>query len=115
MDNMISELKNEDILDFLMTSEFEDDFKPEELKYFLFKWRYFYRLLHSKFKLSKDEFETLNREKEEILTKYDRIIEELKIKIGEKDAVINKMKSRKLTFKERLKGEIIQKDENNRI
>ena len=43
---MISELKDDEILDFLMTSDFEDDYSPSELKYLLIKWRYFYRLLH---------------------------------------------------------------------
>jgi len=40
----ISELSDEDVLNFLMTSEFTDDYSPTELKYLLVKWRYFYRL-----------------------------------------------------------------------
>jgi hypothetical protein len=36
---MISELQDDEILDFLMTSELEDDYKPEELKYLLIKFR----------------------------------------------------------------------------
>ena len=38
---MISELTDEEILDFLMTSDFEDSYSPDELKYLLLKWRYF--------------------------------------------------------------------------
>jgi hypothetical protein len=34
---MISELKDDEILEFLMTSEFEDDYSPTELKYLLVK------------------------------------------------------------------------------
>ena len=45
---MISELKDEEIMEFLMTSEFEDDYKPEELKYLLVKFRYFYRTLYQR-------------------------------------------------------------------
>ena len=46
---MISELTDEEILDFLMTSDFEDSYSPEELKYLLLKWRYFYRLHQGRF------------------------------------------------------------------
>ena len=45
---MISELKDEEILEFLMTSEFEGDYSPVELKYLLIKWRYFYRLVNGR-------------------------------------------------------------------
>ena len=51
----IKELTDTDILDFLMTSEFEDNYSPEELKYLLTKWRYFYRLSHGKYNRLKDE------------------------------------------------------------
>ena len=54
---MISELKDDEIMDFLMTSEFTDDYKPEELKYLLHKWRYFYRLLNGKHERVKSDSE----------------------------------------------------------
>ena len=37
---MISELNDEEILDFLMNSDFDGDFKPEEFRYLLHKWKY---------------------------------------------------------------------------
>jgi dTDP-4-amino-4,6-dideoxygalactose transaminase len=45
---MISELNDDEILEFLMTSDFEGDYKPGEFRYLLNKWRYFYRILHSR-------------------------------------------------------------------
>ena len=45
---MISELKDDEILEFLMTSDFEGDYSPTELKYLLTKWRYFYRILNGR-------------------------------------------------------------------
>ena len=39
----IKKLTNDETLDFLMTSEFENNHSPDELKYLLVKWRYFYR------------------------------------------------------------------------
>ncbi len=54
---MISELKDDEILEFLMTSEFEDDYSPSELKYLLVKWRYFYRLKHGNLERISVDFE----------------------------------------------------------
>ena len=98
---MISELTDEEILDFLMTSEFENEYKDEEFKYLLFKWRYFYRLLHGKVDLIKTDknFEIVGLKSE---------IERLKTLNNE----ILMLKNRKLTLRERLSGKIIQKNEN---
>ena len=46
---MISELKDDEILEFLMTSEFEGDYSPVELKYLLIKKHYY--LISSKIML----------------------------------------------------------------
>ena len=54
---MISELKDDEILEFLMTSEFEDDYSPTELKYLLIKWRYFYRLKQGNLERKTVDFE----------------------------------------------------------
>jgi len=53
----IKELEDIDILDFLMTSEFEENYSPEEFRYLLNKWRYFYRLSNGKFNRLKDDNE----------------------------------------------------------
>ena len=98
---MISELTDEEILDFLMTSDFENEYKNEEFKYLLFKWRYFYRLLHGKVDLIKTdknfEIEGLKSEIERLKTLNNEIL---------------MLKNRKLTLRERLSGKIIQKNEN---
>ena len=52
----IKELLDDEILDFLMTSEFEDNYSPDELKYLLQKWRYFYRLFNGKVERYKSHF-----------------------------------------------------------
>lgn len=109
---MISELTDEEILDFLMTSDFENEYKNEEFKYLLFKWRYFYRLLHGKVDLIKtdknfeieglkSEIERLKTLNNEILTKNAKQVDEILM-----------LKNRKLTLRERLSGKIIQKNEN---
>ncbi len=39
---MISELSDEEILDFLMTSDFEGDYKPEELNIYFINGEIFF-------------------------------------------------------------------------
>ena len=107
---MISELRDEEILDFLMTSEFEGDYSPEELKYLLIKWRYFYRLINGR-------LERVLTDNEGDIKKLNSNIETLNNKINNllvdntnKDNLIVSMKDRKLTLKERLSGRIINGD-----
>ena len=109
---MISELKDEEIMDFLMTSEFEDDYKPEELKYLLLKFRNFYRTLHGRHELVKSDSEFSIKKMEEESESKDNEILRLKSQIANKEDIIHSLKNRKLTFKERFSGKIIMKDED---
>jgi len=112
---MISELKDDEIMDFLMTSDFEDDYKPEELKYLLHKWRYFYRLLHgSSERFKSDATFEIAKLKEEVDFKGKKE-QGLLIQITDKQNIIDSLKNRKLTFKERISGKITLKDEDSRI
>lgn len=111
---MISELKDDDILDFLMTSDFEGDYSPEELKYLLTKWRYFYRVLHG----SHERFKTDNEgDVRTLKTEVENLKNQLtstQINNVEKDTIIDSMKKRKLTWKERFSGQIIIKTDENK-
>lgn len=109
---MISELKDDEILDFLMTSDLEGDYKPDELKYLIIKWRYFYRVLHSKYEYIKSENDLIQQQKDTSVDFLQNQINIIKSQLMEKDDIINELKQRKLTFKERLSGKIIHKDEN---
>jgi len=110
---MISELKDDEILEFLMTSDFEGDYSPTELKYLLTKWRYFYRILNGRSDRDVQKLEgDLQTIENQIKTK-DLQIENLKNEIINKDDIITTMKNRNLTFKERWSGKIIlNKNEN---
>lgn len=109
---MISELKDDEIMEFLMTSDFEGDYKPEELKYLLVKWRYFYRILFGRYELIKTDSQQENKILSENNDALKKEIQKLKAEIADKDNLINSLKNRKLTFKERFSGKIINKDEN---
>jgi hypothetical protein len=104
----IKKLPNDEILDFLMTSEFENNYSPDELKYLLLKWRYFYRLLYGRYEriktdsigeieMMKNSLDLLNLEKSKLF-----------IEIQNKDSEIRSIKNKKLTWKERIKGRIIE-------
>ena len=110
---MISELKDDEILEFLMTSDFEGDYSPTELKYLLTKWRYFYRILNGRSDRDVQKLEgDLQTIENQIKTK-DLQIGNLKNEIINKDDIIATMKNRNLTFKERWSGKIIlNKNEN---
>ena len=103
---MISELTEEEILDFLMTSDFESEFKPDELKYLLLKWRYFYRVIHGKHDLLKTDSSYDISKLEEKIKFLEKEIASLQTMLTNKSDEINQIKTRKLSLLERLKGKI---------
>ena len=110
---MISELKDDEILEFLMTSDFEGDYSPTELKYLLTKWRYFYRILNGRSDRDVQKLEGDVQKLESKVKSNDLQIENLKKEIINKDDIITTMKNRNLTFKERWSGKIILKENEN--
>jgi hypothetical protein len=111
---MISELNDEEILDFLMTSDFEQEYKPEELKYLLLKWRYFYRILNGRSELYKTNKESeISHLDEEIKMLKSQILDQ-QFKLSEKENQISSLKSRKLSLKERISGKIITKEDESK-
>jgi uncharacterized coiled-coil protein SlyX len=110
---MISELKDDEILEFLMTSDFEDDYSPTELKYLLVKWRYFYRLKNGAMERISVDLEGKIRELEEKVKTQERERTNLQIQLADSQNIIHSMKNRNLTFKERWSGKIILKENEN--
>ena len=111
---MISELNDEQILDLLMTSEFEVDLSPTEFKFLLRKWRYIYRLLHGRLERDKDDFEFKIKNLEVNIHSMNEDNYKLLVENAKKDDFIDQMKNRKLSFKERLTGKIITKEDENK-
>jgi hypothetical protein len=111
----ISELNDEDVLNFLMTSEFtEGDYSPAEFRYLLTKWRYFHRYFQGRNEQTKMSLEdTIKRLQEELEVakkgEYD-----VQVKVADKDNLINSLKSRDLTWKERFSGKIILTEDESK-
>jgi hypothetical protein len=111
---MISEIKDYEMLEFLMTSDFEQEYKPDEFRYLLLKWRYFYRILHGKYEINKTD---LNHKikiiSDDLKLKENMLINSQKESVTLKDE-IHFIKNRKLSLKERLTGKIIIKEDENK-
>lgn len=109
----IKELSDDEILNFLMTSDFDDNYSPDELKYLLQKWKYFYRIFNGRYeRLKIDNISDIDTLKSQIEV-LNNSITSLQIQVADKDNIINSLENRKLTWKERLTGKIItEKNEN---
>lgn len=103
---MISELNDQDLVEFLMTTDYEQEYNPEELKYMLLKFRNFYRVLYSKYNHLSDDKDVESNKYNDEIEFYKNQIDILKKDIIKLDDKINKLKNRKLSFKERISGKI---------
>ncbi len=102
----IEELNDDDILDLLMTSEYETNFSPNETKFLLTKWRYFYRLLKGR---SESDILKVNGEKtelEENIYILNEEINSLKKNVKKIETKYEFLVKRKLSIYERITGKI---------
>jgi hypothetical protein len=109
---MIEQLSETEMLDYLMSSEFEEGLTPDEFKFLLKKFRNFYRLVSCSVANHKERMERalldLESIKKEIITKEDNF-EIIKSDLEKKyDSIIQ----RKLNWEERFKGKLILNNEN---
>jgi predicted Rossmann fold nucleotide-binding protein DprA/Smf involved in DNA uptake len=96
-----------DILEFLISSDFDDvNYSRDQFVYFLKKYQKYYKLLNAKYHGVKNENERIKEKTEKLeaqLTKERRSRGIDKAKI----ANMNKELKKKLTWKERFKGKLI--------
>ncbi len=102
----VNNLTEEEILDYLMTSDFNEGLTPDELRFLLFKFRNFYRTIASGLSNHKDRMD-------EAIKNSKITVEEMEKKVFQIENVNthieNKYKQlleKKLTWKERLSGKI---------
>ena len=94
----MSNYNEEELLNFLMTSEFNEGFTPEQYKFFLIKFRNFYRIVSCSVEYSRERMSHAIQEKEQIEQILIKNSEEFNI---EKSNLINKLyniKTKKLTL-----------------
>lgn len=111
----ISELNDEDVLNFLMTSEFtEGDYSPSEFRYLLTKWRYFHRYFQGRNEQTKMSLEDTIKRLQDELEVAKKGEYNAQVKVADKDNLINSLKSRDLTWKERFSGKIILTEDESK-
>lgn len=112
----MKEISDEKIFEYLMTSDFIENYKPSEWKFLLLKSRSFYKNLRGS-----KERELENKEKEifELKNKINSLEENLTKEKMTSVELQNKIdlskKERKLTWKERISGKIKRFDEDVKI
>ena len=107
---MISELTDEEILEYLMTSDIIENFRPDEYKYLIFKFREIYRVLHGRHQLYKIDATRVIQELKSSAESSSKTIYDLQVKNANLENEVNSLKSpKKLTWKERITGKTIHK------
>lgn len=99
-------LRDEEILDYLMTSDFNESLSPEELKNLLLKFRHFFRINFSRSNSIEMEKKRFHYEIEQLEIKKQEEINNLSDSNNKLLDIYNSITSRKLTLSERLFGKI---------
>jgi len=103
---MAIEIKEDDLFQYLMNSDFHEEYSPEEYKFLLNKWRYYYRILYGQHSRLKDDLdfkiEDLEIEKE----KCKNIVETANARVSSIQKKLDDLYERKLTWKERFEGKL---------
>jgi len=93
----------EDIIDYLMTTEFEsEELTAENSKLLLNKFRYYCRKFHAETKQKMHEIERLEKK----IISCENKLEILEKEVEISDVRYDRLKKKKLSFKERIKGKI---------
>lgn len=104
---MIAELTDKEILEFLMTSDFNENLSPDETRFLLLKFRNFYRVTSSRNDLLSSDLETARKNLTELSNlrqTVQQLLEQNKNLSEKLDTIMNK----KLSIKERFFGKIIE-------
>jgi len=94
------------ILDYLMTSDFDDNLSPEELKHLIIKFRNFYRIVSSRSTSIEIEKKRFDFEIENLKKNQIEVVHNLTVQINKLSDIYQSLTSRKLTFSERFFGKL---------
>jgi len=106
-------LSDEELLDFLMTSEFDENFSIDQYRFLLKKFRNFYRVIYCSVSNYKDRMDNSLVEKKMKEEELEIKTKEFDYQTTELINKLNRIRNKKLTFKERILGKIIEGHENN--
>lgn len=103
---MIAELTDKEILEFLMTSDFQENLSPDELRFLLLKFRNYYRVVSSKNDLLTSDLEIFRKNAQSIDALNNEKIQHLSDENSNLSRKLNTIMNKKLSFKERIFGKI---------
>ena len=106
-----SRINDNDILDYLMTSDFNDGYTIDESKLLLLKFRQFYRTLQSTNESLKHIINTEKKNIDSLNDMLEKVKSESQNKIDELNNILNTIKNKKLSIIERINGKINIKDD----
>lgn len=101
---MMSNLSEAEILDYLMTSDFNEGLTQEECRFLLLRFRYHYRVIFSQKESQKWVIDADKKQISELKSE----IESIERKLKELEEKLNNEENRQLTWKERIKGKKIK-------
>lgn len=102
---MISELTDEEILEFLMTSDLDENYRTQDFKYLILKFRSFYKIIYGNYQLYKSENElAIKNLKSTIESLNKEIIQHQMEKATIQNELDTHLKVRKLSWRERISG-----------
>lgn len=104
---ILEQISDDNILEYLLTSDFHEEMKPEEYKFLLLKFRSLYKVLYGRQKMQYEQQKYENDKLKSETESQKENIQRLKTEIAElKNTIDLNLKPRKLTFKERWDGKI---------
>ena len=103
---MISDLSEIEILNYIMTSEFQDGLTPDEFRLLIIRLKNFYRVSNSKVETLKSEIDGKKKEIDDMINLYTIEIENLNTINKSITEEMQKIYSRKLSIGERISGKI---------
>ncbi len=103
---MNKELTDDELLNYLITSDFIESFSPEEYKFLLVKFRYFYRLQNGRLERNKYDAEGLENDIKAAKEKYDALDKYYKVELSDLKYKVALFRNKKLTIWERITGKI---------
>lgn len=110
----MNHISEDEVLDYLMTSDFNEGLSPDEFIFLLRKFRNFYRISHGKTENLKVELSGRIRDLEEFRNSKNLEVEKYLFDKIEAEKKVQKMRqilNRKLSWKERFLGKIIFKED----
>jgi hypothetical protein len=106
----VQELSDTDIMNYLMTSEFNEGLTPDEFRFLLYKFRYQYRLIFNRHETLKVDYDRIDSDIKGYKENYTKNINNLTSERDKAETKYSLLLNRKLSWKERIKGKIILKE-----